>query len=348
MSVAKTPDQKEANLASIRIIKARFAQDGQTFTDCIFNNDTMEIRIEDKRYPLKTTLRKQTEDDVNKINDTANELLKKSSDINVHIAINKHTEGSLMGMLNDPSINDHIKLNDDPVDLKQFENLKKTENIPIENMHVCADHELSDDEAKRILEFAQKTLNESEGVNDGAKKDHILEIDETVKIETVIEGLNEGITEGITEGLNNIMAQPSDKVYYMNPAIGMSKNDGLLELSGDTVITKVNEIEVKLEDLPSKGINLETNIIVKEVNFSPPKENNLETVVQKYGEINKNNRVYLPPEHKLPVEILTKEQREEIEKNELLIDPDAPPIEQVDMIKKLKQFELHQPDVIKK
>ena len=330
MSVAKTPDQKEANLASIRIIKARFAQDGQTFTDCIFNNDTMEIRIEDKRYPLKTTLRKQTEDDVNKINDTANELLKKSSDINVHIAINKHTEGSLMGMLNDPSINDHIKLNDDHVDLKQFENLKKTENIPIENMHVCADHELSDDEAKRILEFAQKTLNESEGVNDGAKKDHILEIDETVKIETVIEGLNEGITEGITEGLNNIMAQPSDKVYYMNPAIGMSKKDDLLELSGDTVITKVNEIEVKLEDI------------------SPPKEIKTEEIVVKTEVINKNNHVFLPPEHKLPLEILTKEQREEIEKNELLIDPDAPPVEQVDMIKKLKHFELHQPDIVKK
>lgn len=40
MSVAKTPEQKEAHLANIRIIKARFAADGQTFRDCIFNNDT--------------------------------------------------------------------------------------------------------------------------------------------------------------------------------------------------------------------------------------------------------------------------------------------------------------------
>ena len=87
MSIAKTPDQKEANLASIRIIKARFAQDGQTFTDCIFNNDTMQIIIEDKRYPVKTTLRKQTEDDVNRINDTA-EIVKRSSDINIHAQIN--------------------------------------------------------------------------------------------------------------------------------------------------------------------------------------------------------------------------------------------------------------------
>jgi hypothetical protein len=49
MSVAKTRDQKEANLA-ISIIKARFAKDGQLFEDCIFNNDTMEIIIEDTRY----------------------------------------------------------------------------------------------------------------------------------------------------------------------------------------------------------------------------------------------------------------------------------------------------------
>jgi replicative DNA helicase len=50
MSVAKTPDQKEAHLANIRIIKARFAHDGQTFKDCIFNNDTMQIIIKDDRY----------------------------------------------------------------------------------------------------------------------------------------------------------------------------------------------------------------------------------------------------------------------------------------------------------
>jgi len=50
MSVGKTPDQKEAHLANIRIIKARFAQDGQTFKDCIFNNDTMQIIIRDNRY----------------------------------------------------------------------------------------------------------------------------------------------------------------------------------------------------------------------------------------------------------------------------------------------------------
>jgi replicative DNA helicase len=72
MSVAKTADQKEAGLANIRIIKARFAQDGQTFRDSRFNNDTMEIVIEDERYPIKTTGIKTT--DVENIEDIANKV----------------------------------------------------------------------------------------------------------------------------------------------------------------------------------------------------------------------------------------------------------------------------------
>jgi len=55
MSIAKTPAQQEANFANIRIIKARFAKDGQTFEDCIFNNDTMKIIIDDPRYRYTKT-----------------------------------------------------------------------------------------------------------------------------------------------------------------------------------------------------------------------------------------------------------------------------------------------------
>jgi replicative DNA helicase len=299
MSVAKTPDQKEANLASIRIIKARFAQDGQTFTDCIFNNDTMQIIIEDKRYPVKTTLRKQTEDDVNRINDTA-EILKRSSDLNLHAQINKHSEGSLMGRLSDPSINDEIKL-DDPVDLKQFEKLVKSENVPIVNMHIeTIKTDLSTEELKEIVDFAQKTLNKSdgasEGVNDGAsegvKKDDIFEIDETLKIE--------GTNGGLSEGINYIVpVQSLSPPNGLQTLIKLNQKPDLLDWSGKTFTTATNEIEVKIEDIPQ-------------------------------------------PKETIPVKIITKEQRKEIEKNELLIDPDAPPIEHVDMIKKLRNFEMHQ------
>ena len=250
----------------------------------------MQIIIEDKRYPVKTTLRKATEDDINKINDTA-EIVKRSSQIDMHAKISERVM-SLTEMVNDPSIND------DPVDLTQFEKLANTENIPIVNMHIETTRtDLSSEELKQIVDFAQKTLNESDGVNDGVKKDDILEIDETIKIEGINEGLNEGISEGVSEGVN---IHPEADFHEKQ-----TKKDNLLEWSGETFTVNVNEKEVKLEDI------------------SPQKE-------------------------KIPVETLSKNQREEIEKNELLIDPDAPPIEQVDMIKKLKHFEMHQPDIVKK
>ena len=94
MTVAKTPEQKEANLANIRIIKARFAQDGQTFENAIFNNDTMQISIEDSKYKFKAFrgLKKYNETDVddvenkrNKLNE--NEILDKSTALPIHTVI---------------------------------------------------------------------------------------------------------------------------------------------------------------------------------------------------------------------------------------------------------------------
>lgn len=83
MSVGKSKEQKLAELASIRIIKARFAKDGQTFEDCIFNNDTLTIRIEDDRYKnLKMNKGKKHYDteDILKLEEKVN---------NMHVAINK-------------------------------------------------------------------------------------------------------------------------------------------------------------------------------------------------------------------------------------------------------------------
>lgn len=54
MSIAKTAEQKEGGeLANIKILKARFAADGHMFRDCIFNNNTLEIRITDPRWDNK-------------------------------------------------------------------------------------------------------------------------------------------------------------------------------------------------------------------------------------------------------------------------------------------------------
>jgi replicative DNA helicase len=54
MSIAKTAQQKLDHQANIAILKARMAQDGHVFKDCIFNNDTMEIRITDDVLPAST------------------------------------------------------------------------------------------------------------------------------------------------------------------------------------------------------------------------------------------------------------------------------------------------------
>jgi len=72
ISIAKTPEQKENDLANIKIIKARFAKDGQEIKDCIFNNDTMEIRATDNSW--KTTLKKYDEKDLETIDEKVNKL----------------------------------------------------------------------------------------------------------------------------------------------------------------------------------------------------------------------------------------------------------------------------------
>ena len=54
MSVAKTAEQKMDGQANIAILKARMAQDGHVFRDCVFDNNTMEIRITDDLLPKST------------------------------------------------------------------------------------------------------------------------------------------------------------------------------------------------------------------------------------------------------------------------------------------------------
>jgi replicative DNA helicase len=69
MSIAKTADQREGGeLANIKILKARFASDGQMFKNCIFNNKTMEIRITDPKWNVKEM--PSTESSLEKIDKT--------------------------------------------------------------------------------------------------------------------------------------------------------------------------------------------------------------------------------------------------------------------------------------
>ncbi len=117
MSIAKTPAQQEANFANIRIIKARFARDGQTFDDCVFNNDTMKIIINDDRYPFTKTykdLKHYDEADVQNLENKLDTLNDKSSDAKIHAAISTHTEGAIVEKLNSETINDRLRDNAAP------------------------------------------------------------------------------------------------------------------------------------------------------------------------------------------------------------------------------------------
>ena len=77
MSIGKSQDQKDANLATISILKARFAKDGQVFKDCIFNNDTLEIRIIDSIQKTKAfakNLKSVERSDVERVEHRIDEL----------------------------------------------------------------------------------------------------------------------------------------------------------------------------------------------------------------------------------------------------------------------------------
>jgi len=103
MSIAKPPDMKEADLANVAILKARFAKDGQVFKSSIFNNDTLEITLNDEEYGFRYSrgIPKVTQkrlDDFNELkpnplfDDMAGkfaEMSKKSVQSDIHVAISQ-------------------------------------------------------------------------------------------------------------------------------------------------------------------------------------------------------------------------------------------------------------------
>ena len=103
MSIAKTQSQQEANFANIRIIKARFAKDGQAFEDCVFNNDTLQIIIDDPRFKYTKTYKKLKHhdgEDVDRIVKRANNMT------DIHAAISKKTEAiEIIDELGDKKLN---------------------------------------------------------------------------------------------------------------------------------------------------------------------------------------------------------------------------------------------------
>ena len=171
MSVAKTQEQKEAHLANISILKARFAQDGQKFEDCIFNNDTMQIIIEDSRYKYSKTyknLKHYDEDDKNKFDENAKKIMEKSSTLKMHEAISNREE-ELIRIANNDNVNtfNPHKLNELLMMNKEneFEDnacLNVETNVNMTNKHVEDITIEITNNTDSIIE-----LDESGGVNEG-------------------------------------------------------------------------------------------------------------------------------------------------------------------------------------
>lgn len=70
MSVAKTPDMKLSGHANIKILKARFAQDGQSYQNCVYDNNRMKIIINDNK-PMNSL----PNYDANTLNNMVNNLV---------------------------------------------------------------------------------------------------------------------------------------------------------------------------------------------------------------------------------------------------------------------------------
>ena len=112
MSVAKTQAQQEANFANIRIIKARFAKDGQAFEDCVFNNDTMQIIIDDPRYRgSKSYKGLKHYDDATGLQKKMDNLNEKSSEVKIHAVLSEHSEKLSIEKANSEEINNMLRSN---------------------------------------------------------------------------------------------------------------------------------------------------------------------------------------------------------------------------------------------
>jgi nucleoside-triphosphatase THEP1 len=164
MSVAKTPEQKEAHLANIRIIKARFAADGQTFRDCIFNNDTMKIVIEDSRYAnakVYQGLKKYGEKDIDKLEKIRHEIEEKSSDMPIHAAINDYSEKNIIDKVNNDAVNEELSERTKNAFSNVLKENKTFENTSREKMEENVSNIGIDNTEKRIKLPKPETIDEN-------------------------------------------------------------------------------------------------------------------------------------------------------------------------------------------
>lgn len=242
MSVAKTPDQKEASLASIKIIKARFAPDGQIFRDCIFNNDTMEIVIRDSKYVGDGT-KKYGEEEIRKFNEKKTAL--------DHSIISNAGEKAIL----------------DDLQNKYIEQLK-TETISgvtiteIKTVGECNDSNLL------VENNPETTNNQVESIQTEVNNDIVKQPTDTKLIEIedipIVNAVeNDGVSEGVNDGV-----QPFLSVAKKQYGTNIEKEK--FEWTGETINVSINEIEVKHEDIKPEIVKSEVEIVEKSEEIKSP------------------------------------------------------------------------------
>jgi replicative DNA helicase len=239
MSVAKTPDQKEASLASIKIIKARFAQDGQIFKDCIFNNDTMQIIIRDERYvgDRYRGLKKQGDEEINKLEDKASNLNK------VHIAISREL---------DAEDDDKVAILGDMAKQYLANNPNEIPKSVIEEAIVVGDIGNFPETVKEISMEKDTEI---------PKTVDIIEIEEGKEIEKT-NGVIEGATEGATEGVKEPILDWSGETF----TTATNEIEVKIDVIKPTETPKIEEKVIEKTIIEEKN----KNIFIPESNFNNP------------------------------------------------------------------------------
>jgi len=113
MSIAKPEKSDNSNLANIKVLKARFAHDGHEFKDCIFNNDSLEIRVTDKKYLKGLDVKKYDDSDLNKSNEKAKNLAE--AQYHEKISESTYNDSQTVG-----EIKSNLSLNDGVLDNKSI------------------------------------------------------------------------------------------------------------------------------------------------------------------------------------------------------------------------------------
>lgn len=228
MSVAKTADQKQAGLANIRIIKARFAQDGQTFNDCVFNNDTMEIRIEDDRYKfnkLNKGLKHHDSNDIDRMESSLNKMHAAASQYMVDDALNRANDETVNDAVFDSLRNSYMAKNSEN-DSSIF-----VDNIPeITNMHISDISDSINNDNSELIEFDVQSQSDDTEIRK--------ELSNVMEEQTSEYSLSVDWNGESGKTTNDIINMPEVKINTI-----VSKNDDI-----QTTSTNIDDVEKELLD----------------------------------------------------------------------------------------------------